>query len=183
MYLICECLGFSIFLRAFLISFKKRPAGGTFTVEIASNRAKTSLSYGGRDMSDWPDGSHYPEDYVRISCLRTWLTYSRELTRSPGSRTYLHASFPPIVSFLSTFSPWFRLIIPFSPQVHAQNRSRAAGTAFAISYQVHSIRRIFVTRFPTYSSVVRYQESNPEQPRCLHHSLQVSLRVHSHSPV
>ncbi|KAF8959707.1 hypothetical protein BDZ97DRAFT_2042242 [Flammula alnicola] len=41
------------------------PAGGSFQVEIASNRAKTSLSYGGRDMSDWPDGQTYPENYVR----------------------------------------------------------------------------------------------------------------------
>ena len=48
-----------------------RPAGGSFTVEIASNRAKTTLSYGNRDASDWPDGGHYPEDYVRI-----FLTYS-----------------------------------------------------------------------------------------------------------
>ncbi|KIM49751.1 hypothetical protein M413DRAFT_59720 [Hebeloma cylindrosporum] len=75
------------------------PAGGTFSVEIGSNRAKTSLSYGGRDMSDWPDGNHYPEDYV--------------------------------LSF-NIFTPRYHLIFA---AVHAQNRSRAAGTAFAISYQ------------------------------------------------
>lgn len=43
----------------------RRPAGGSFTVEIASNRAKTTLSYNGRDTSEWPDGATYPEDYVR----------------------------------------------------------------------------------------------------------------------
>jgi hypothetical protein len=49
--------------------FLDLPAGGTFTVEIASNRAKTSLSYGVRDMSDWPDGNHYPENYNIPSCI------------------------------------------------------------------------------------------------------------------
>ncbi|KAG8822009.1 hypothetical protein FRC18_011129, partial [Serendipita sp. 400] len=39
------------------------PAGGTFTVEIAMNRAFTSLSYGGRRTTDWGDGKHHPEDY------------------------------------------------------------------------------------------------------------------------
>ncbi|KAG8786214.1 hypothetical protein FRC16_001770, partial [Serendipita sp. 398] len=39
------------------------PAGGTFTVEIAMNRALTSLSYGGRRTTDWGDGKHHPEDY------------------------------------------------------------------------------------------------------------------------
>ncbi|KAF8162702.1 hypothetical protein B0H34DRAFT_834971 [Crassisporium funariophilum] len=68
------------------------PAGGSFTIEVGSNRAKTSLAYNGRDMSDWPDGETYPEDYNVPSCI-------------------IH------------------------PNMHAQNRSMAAGTAFAISYQ------------------------------------------------
>lgn len=54
--------------------FVERPAGGSFTVEIASNRAKSTLSYGNRDTSDWPDGGHYPEDYVHI-----FLTSFRDL--------------------------------------------------------------------------------------------------------
>ncbi|KXN82218.1 hypothetical protein AN958_02909 [Leucoagaricus sp. SymC.cos] len=45
--------------------FLDLPAGGQFQVEIASNRAKTSLSYNGRDMSDWPDGGHYPDNYAQ----------------------------------------------------------------------------------------------------------------------
>lgn len=42
-----------------------RPAGGQFQVEIASNRAQTTLSYDGQYASDWPDGKNYPDDYVR----------------------------------------------------------------------------------------------------------------------
>ncbi|PPQ91790.1 hypothetical protein CVT25_000435 [Psilocybe cyanescens] len=72
--------------------FLELPAGGSFTVEIASNRAKTTLSYNGRDTSEWPDGATYPEDYNVPSCIT-------------------------------------------SPNMHAQNQSMAAGTAFAISYQ------------------------------------------------
>lgn len=49
--------------------FLDLPAGGQFQVEIASNRAKTSLSYGGRDLSDWPDGGHYPDTYNVPSCI------------------------------------------------------------------------------------------------------------------
>jgi hypothetical protein len=68
------------------------PAGGTFSIEIGSNRAKTSLSYNGRDMSDWPDGNTYPDNYNDPNCI-------------------IH------------------------PNLHTQNQQRAAGTAFAISYQ------------------------------------------------
>jgi len=44
--------------------FLELPAGQDFTVEIAANRAKTTLSYNGRDISDWPDGEDHPDDYV-----------------------------------------------------------------------------------------------------------------------
>ncbi|KAK4184928.1 hypothetical protein QBC35DRAFT_390685, partial [Podospora australis] len=39
------------------------PAGGSFTVEIAENRAVTTLSYDGANVSDWPDGLQHPEDW------------------------------------------------------------------------------------------------------------------------
>ncbi|PPR05141.1 hypothetical protein CVT26_012227 [Gymnopilus dilepis] len=71
--------------------FLELPAGKSFTVEIASNRAKTTLSYNGQYTSEWPDGGSYPEDYNVASCIT-------------------------------------------SPNMHAQNQSMAAGTAFAISY-------------------------------------------------
>ncbi|KAF7298383.1 hypothetical protein MKEN_01363000 [Mycena kentingensis (nom. inval.)] len=67
------------------------PAGGSFTVEIASNRGKTSLSFAGKYTSDWPDGGKHPDDYNEPGCIA-------------------------------------------SPNMHTQNYSRAAGTAFAISY-------------------------------------------------
>ncbi|KAF9446568.1 hypothetical protein P691DRAFT_733026 [Macrolepiota fuliginosa MF-IS2] len=72
--------------------FLDLPAGGQFQVEIASNRAKTTLSYSGRDISDWPDGAHYPDNYNVPTCIT-------------------------------------------SPNMHTQNQTMAAGTAFAISYQ------------------------------------------------
>ncbi|KAI1193918.1 hypothetical protein F5X97DRAFT_312517, partial [Nemania serpens] len=43
--------------------FLELPAGGKVTVELAHNRAQTSLSYGGQYASDWPDGQSHPEDW------------------------------------------------------------------------------------------------------------------------
>ncbi|KAL3460260.1 hypothetical protein BJX64DRAFT_263498 [Aspergillus heterothallicus] len=39
------------------------PAGGSFTVELAHNRAFTSFSYAGEFASEWPDGEEHPEDW------------------------------------------------------------------------------------------------------------------------
>lgn len=39
------------------------PVGGTFTVELAVNRAQTSYTNGGAGASDWPDGKDHPDDY------------------------------------------------------------------------------------------------------------------------
>ncbi|KIY46248.1 hypothetical protein FISHEDRAFT_46376, partial [Fistulina hepatica ATCC 64428] len=73
--------------------FLELPAGGDFTIEVATNRAHTTLSYNGTYTSEWPDGNTYPDDYVR---------------NDPDCIT--------------------------SPNLHTQNQSMAAGTAFAISY-------------------------------------------------
>ncbi len=43
--------------------FLELPAGGSFTVEIANNRAFTTLSYDGTKTSEWPDGGNHPEDW------------------------------------------------------------------------------------------------------------------------
>ncbi|CAI7579791.1 unnamed protein product [Penicillium pancosmium] len=40
------------------------PAGGKFTVELAHNRAQTTLSYDGKYSSAWPDGKDHPEDWA-----------------------------------------------------------------------------------------------------------------------
>jgi hypothetical protein len=39
------------------------PAGGNVTLELAHNRAQTSLSYNGEYAGEWPDGQPHPEDW------------------------------------------------------------------------------------------------------------------------
>jgi len=39
------------------------PAGGSFTVEIAENRAFTTMSYDRKYLSEWGDGENHPDDY------------------------------------------------------------------------------------------------------------------------
>ncbi|KAK0210072.1 hypothetical protein DFS33DRAFT_1401973 [Desarmillaria ectypa] len=73
-------------------TFLELPAGGSFSLEIAANRAFTSYSYDGAKVSDWADGQAHEE---------------------------LNGAHNECVS---------------SPNLHAQNESMAAGTAFAISY-------------------------------------------------
>lgn len=43
--------------------FLELPANGQFTVELAHNRAFTSLSHNSQFVSDWPDGKDHPEDW------------------------------------------------------------------------------------------------------------------------
>jgi hypothetical protein len=45
-------------------SFLELPANGDFTVELAHNRAQTTLSYNGQYTSEWPDGQQHPEDWT-----------------------------------------------------------------------------------------------------------------------
>ncbi|KAF8172110.1 hypothetical protein BJ912DRAFT_1047362 [Pholiota molesta] len=105
------------------------PAGGSFQIELASNRAKTTLSYGGSGTSDWPDGQTYPEDYNVPSCIT-------------------------------------------SPNLHAQNQSRAAGTAFAISYQsdINKVTPdnlvVFSVRYNTPWKRVVYYDVPAAMPPC-----------------
>jgi len=74
--------------------FIELPVGGSFDVELASNRAWTGFSYNGRYTPAWGDGMDHPDDDNVPSCI--------------------------------TLS-----------NIHAQNYTMAAGTAFAISYQWH----------------------------------------------
>lgn len=39
------------------------PAGGSITVELATNQAFTTMSYEGQHTSDWPDGADHPENW------------------------------------------------------------------------------------------------------------------------
>ncbi|KAF2648640.1 hypothetical protein K491DRAFT_567068, partial [Lophiostoma macrostomum CBS 122681] len=43
--------------------FLELPANGNFTVELAHNRAFTTLSYDGKFTSAWPDGKDHPDDW------------------------------------------------------------------------------------------------------------------------
>jgi hypothetical protein len=47
--------------------FLHLPAGGQFTVELAHNRAFTTLSYDGTNMSDWPDGQDHPDTWAAVA--------------------------------------------------------------------------------------------------------------------
>jgi hypothetical protein len=43
--------------------FLEIPAGGSFTVELADNRAFTTLSFDGSRVSEWCDGGDHSEDW------------------------------------------------------------------------------------------------------------------------
>ncbi|KAJ6611709.1 hypothetical protein B0H10DRAFT_2055378 [Mycena sp. CBHHK59/15] len=72
--------------------FLELPVNGAFTVELAVNRAFTTLSFGGTRTGIFGDGQDYPDGLGGVDCI-----------------TQLN--------------------------IHTQNESMAAGTAFAISYQ------------------------------------------------
>lgn len=44
-------------------TFLELPAGGSFTGEMAHNRAFTTMSYKGSQTSEWPDGKDHPKDW------------------------------------------------------------------------------------------------------------------------
>jgi len=77
--------------------FLELPAGGHFTVELAHNRAQTTLSYNGQYTSQWPDGQEHPEDW-------NGGTEGEGCIQEDGA-------------------------------LHTQSQAKAAGTAFAISYE------------------------------------------------
>lgn len=57
------------------IPMQTRPAGGSFTVEIAENQAFTSISYNGSKASPWGDGQQHPQDYVNLLHIDPILYY------------------------------------------------------------------------------------------------------------
>ncbi|CAK5270783.1 unnamed protein product [Mycena citricolor] len=71
--------------------FLDLPANGEFTVELAVNRAFTTLSFGGANVGVFPDGQNYTNGLGGLDCIS-------------------------------------------DPNIHTQNQSMAAGSAFAISY-------------------------------------------------
>jgi hypothetical protein len=113
-----------------LTTYCCRPAGKDFTVEIASNRAKTTLAYNGLYVTDWPDGAVHPDNYVSSSLFPSSVTPTQ--CSLCTCRMFLRVSPPPTVR--KTILRGVLNLFSFS--VHTQNESMAAGTAFAISYQV-----------------------------------------------
>ncbi|KAJ6460359.1 hypothetical protein C8R47DRAFT_1242837 [Mycena vitilis] len=93
--------------------FLELPANGEFTVELATNRAFTSLSYDGTQARTL--------DLLRY--LSTLLT--RSLTGTfPGGQDHInYTEFRKGVDCIT------------SPNLHTKSESMAAGTAFAISYE------------------------------------------------
>ncbi|KAJ7454823.1 hypothetical protein FB451DRAFT_1279496 [Mycena latifolia] len=71
--------------------FLEFPANGEFTVELAVNRAFTTLSFGGANTGIFGDGQNYTDGLGGVDCISAL-------------------------------------------NIHTQNQSMAAGTAFAISY-------------------------------------------------
>lgn len=94
-----------------------RPANGEFTVELTMNRASTTLSYNGQYTGLFGDGQDHPGLGVTPpgqvpACIT-----------EPNSKSY-HFFFTTFLTPANCYT------------VHTQNESMAAGTAFAISYQV-----------------------------------------------
>lgn len=117
------------------------PAGGEFTVELATNRAATSYSYNGQYASDWPDGQTYPEDYV--SGFSPMVSF-------PHCISYTECAYMHYLTEQYATVPWIFLLIKYFPvthSVHTQNQSMAAGTAFAISYQARLPTKKFTASF------------------------------------
>ncbi|KAF7300191.1 Succinyl-CoA ligase subunit alpha [Mycena kentingensis (nom. inval.)] len=108
--------------------FLELPANGEFTVEIAVNRAFTSLSYGGVRMAEFGDGQNHEEGLGGVDCIGGF-------------------------------------------QIHTQNETMAAGTAFAISYESDLAAVtpenlvVFTTRYHTpWKRLATYKV--PDLPAC-----------------
>lgn len=70
--------------------FLELPANGHFTVELAHNRALTTLSYNGKYATDWPDGQTHPDDWNSwtgpgSSCLDDGALHAYNETHAAGT--------------------------------------------------------------------------------------------------
>ena len=114
-----------------------RPAGDSFIVELAVNRAFTTLSYGGSRISVFPDGQEH-----------SGLGVTPEGKNEEGCITLLNsASYFPFSSSRLTLIPSF--------SVHTQNETMAAGTAFAISYE-SDITKVTAENLVVFSVLYKY---------------------------
>lgn len=85
-------------------------------MEIAANRAETSLSYSGKFSSAWADGNNYPDNYVR------WTPFAVLATQIDlPQRTCRPASFRPTVNpthFSIVASPTHDLVFQCTPRTN-----------------------------------------------------------------
>lgn len=93
------------------------PAGQSFDVDIAGNRGVTSWSFNGQYATEWTDGQPHPGSGSTL----TQAAYSSEgCITTPNSKWVLFTACSTVLII------W---------EVHTQSEAKAAGTAFAISYQ------------------------------------------------
>ncbi|KAK7032893.1 hypothetical protein R3P38DRAFT_2919543 [Favolaschia claudopus] len=65
--------------------FLELPANGEFTVELSVNRAFTTLSYGGMNTGDFPDGQNYPNGLGGQDCISAFNIHTQNETMASGS--------------------------------------------------------------------------------------------------
>ncbi|KAG0645601.1 hypothetical protein D0Z07_8500 [Hyphodiscus hymeniophilus] len=66
--------------------FLEIPAGGSINVELAHNRAQTTLSFNGQFASDWPDGQDHPDDWnASPNCLSDGALHTSNESTTAGT--------------------------------------------------------------------------------------------------
>lgn len=67
--------------------FLKIPAGGNITVELAHNRAQTTLSYDGKYTTQWPDGGQHPADWEGENggCVSDGALHTKNFSNTAGT--------------------------------------------------------------------------------------------------
>ena len=96
---------------------RNRPANGEFTVELAVNRAFTTLSYKGANVGLYMDGKDHPG----FGLTTDGKFNGSDCITEPNSKRPMKV----LVSHYSLLKSY---------KVHTQNETMASGTVFAISY-------------------------------------------------
>lgn len=115
-------------------------------MEIATNRAFTTFSYNGTKIGDFGDGGNYTDLGVTPA------------GEEPQCITELNSESQ---KFIDRMEP--HLLV----SVHAQNESMAAGTIFAISYQVRVFLVLIARTDLTYGEPVRHEGRYSRESRGL----------------
>ncbi|KAJ3730266.1 hypothetical protein C8R42DRAFT_2944 [Lentinula raphanica] len=65
--------------------FLELPSGNSVVLELGSNQAFTTLSYGGRFTSDWPNGQEYPDNNSNPSCITSPNLHTQNQSMAAGT--------------------------------------------------------------------------------------------------